>query len=95
MLTAEEKADAHIWKAAHDLAEKEFHRVKSGACAQPGLAATLAIFAVKMVRAERERCLKAAEYGIERAVRDWTGRDAQDAAELMAREIAEVIRSEA
>lgn len=46
------------------------------------------------VKAERERCLKIAEYGIERAVRDWNGRDAQVAAESMAREIAEVIRSE-
>jgi hypothetical protein len=40
---------AEIWHAAHKLAAEELPRIKSGLCQQPGLAATLANFAVSEV----------------------------------------------
>ncbi len=61
LLTATEQAWAHVWLEAHDIAEREMLRLKSGTCQQPGLAALLANFATKVALAEREACAKIAE----------------------------------
>ena len=61
MMTAEEQAWAHVWREAHGIAAKEMPLIKSGVCQQPGLAATLAIFAKSVALAEREACAKLAD----------------------------------
>jgi hypothetical protein len=63
MLTAREKANAHIWRAAHDFAARNWPHIKSGMCLQVGLAEAVAHHVVDAVDAERGRlcdALKAA-----------------------------------
>jgi len=54
MLTEREKANTHIWRAAHDFAARNWPHIKSGTCQQVGLAEAVAHFVVDMIEADRE-----------------------------------------